>query len=349
MQKKAKKWERPHIGRCIIVAGNVTAGVVLYRLIFWKPTRVINGRHMFAKPRSELEFETGLTGKQVENALSLLRKKGLIVTGQHLFHGRNVMHAAVTAACQEALEQAGQSPQMGPPSAPDTGDSVPPNEGTSYTSYKQGEHQGELQGYSELPFGETPVIPEELAEGEGKLKPVKGFPPKPPAAKPSSVKEAILAAQNGALKAEKKRHKPEGSKGLGLVWAKAVADATGKYVPPLTLKELGLLTHLRNKCPKGKTEDVIRYAVGNWIAFVKRVETEAGIKTTPSEPKLQFLLQHAAIAVNMMAPPKPTPKVKQEAKPVALKPKPAVQLIADDDDAPMTPEELAAILNEDDA
>lgn len=330
-----KKHERPHIGRCVVVTGNVTAGIVLYRLSFWKPTREINGRLMFAKPRSELEFETGLTAKQVENALTLLRKKGFIITGQHQFHGRNVMHVAVTAACREALDQAAQSPQIGAPSPPGLGCSVPPDGGTSYTSYKQGDHQGGQQEECELPLTGTPESPQEFAEGKDKVK-------KP---RYSSAAEVVANAKSLSPTLSGKMHKPDASKALELIWNDAVATVTGKFVPPLTMKEIGLLVHLRKKCPTGKTADVIRYAAENWIAFVKQVEVEAGVKTTPSEPKLQFLLQHAAVAVNMMAPPKPKPKVQQEAKPVAHKPKP-VQLIADDeDDAPVTPEELDAILN----
>lgn len=331
------KRQRPQIGRCIVVAGNVTAGIVLYRLSFWKPTREINGRLMFAKPRSELEFETGLTAKQVENALTLLRKKELIVTGQHQFHGRNVMHVAVTAACHEALEQAGQSPQSGAPSPPGSGCSVPPDQGTSYTSYKHGVHQGGQQEECELPLTGITGDAEDFAGGKDKVK-------KP---RYSSAAEALANAGKLSPVTKSKMHKPDGSKALELTWIKAVSGVTGKYVAPLTMKEIGLLTHIRKKCPPGKAADVIQHAVENWIAFVKRVEAEAGIKTTPSEPKLTFLLQYASVAVNMLYPPKV--KAKQEAKPVTTKPKPAVQLIADDeDDEIVTPEQLAAILNEDD-
>lgn len=329
------KRQRPQIGRCIVVAGNVTAGIVLYRLSFWKPTREINGRLMFAKPRSELEFETGLSAKQVENALTLLRKKELIVTGQHLFHGRNVMHVAVTAACHAALEQAGQSPQSGVPSPPGSGCSVPPDQGTSYTSYKHGVHQGGQQEECELPLTGITGGAKALAEGKDKVK-------KP---RYSSAAEALANAGKLSPKVAGKMHKPDGSKSLELLWVKTVSEATGKYVAPLTMKEIGLLVHIRNKCPKGKAGDVIRHAVDNWITFVKRVEAEAGLKVTPSEPKLTFLLQYVAVAVNMLYPPKT--KAKQEAKPVAPKPKPSVQLIADDDEV-MTPEELAAILGGED-
>lgn len=336
-----KKMERPHIGRCVSITGNLAAGIVLYRLIFWKPTRSINGRMMFAKPRSELEFETGLTGKQVENALSRLRKLGYIVTGQHLFHGRNVMHVAVTAACHTALETVAQSPQMGAHSPPELVDPVPPNEGTSYTSYKQGDHQGGQQEECEQALtGDTGGSGELFAEGKTEVKKVR----------PSKVEDALKQLASGSTSspgAGKKLHKPDTSKALELLWVQTVSEATGKYVAPLTMKEIGFLSHIRSKCPKGKAGDVIRFAVSNWIAFVKAVETEAGIKTTPSEPKLQFLLLHVAIAVNMMAPPKPKPKVKQEAKPVALKPKTHVQLISQDEDAPLSSEEVLKLLEDD--
>lgn len=106
----AKKRERPHLARCIRVAGSMAAGHVMYRLMFWKPTREINGRMWFAKSIAELVYETGLTHKQVKTALSKLRKMGFIKTEQHLFHGRNVNHILVTAEFQKAMEaDAGES------------------------------------------------------------------------------------------------------------------------------------------------------------------------------------------------------------------------------------------------
>jgi DNA-binding MarR family transcriptional regulator len=322
-----------------MVAGNLAAGIVLYRLIFWKPTRTINGRPMFAKPRSELEFETGLTGKQVENALSRLRKMGLIQTGQHQFHGRNVMHVAVTATCHQALEETDhQSPQTGSLSPPEMVDTVPPNEGTSYTTYKQGGLHGGQQGDDEQSLVEGSEEDENLgSEGEPAVKKVRH----------SSVKDAIMNATKTSPEAGKKFHKPDSVKALELTWTKAVADATGKYVPPMTMKDAGLLKHFRTKCPPGKAEEVLRYAAENWIAFVKQVEADAGIKTTPAEPRLDFLLKHAGVAINMAAPPKSVPKAKQEAKPVGKKATKPVQLIATEDQ-PLSVEDALKILNEDD-
>lgn len=340
MGKAKKAHERPHIGRCVVVAGNLAAGIVLYRLIFWKPTRVINGRPMFAKPRSELEFETGLTSKQVKSALAQLRSAGLIQTGQHQFHGRNVMHVAVTATCHQALENcAVEQSQMGPLGGPEWDPPEVPEGTASYTAYKQGGLHGGHQGDGEQALAGGSETDDNLgSEGETEMKKVRH----------SSVKEAILNAAKTSPEAGKKLHKPVGVKALELVWLKAVAEATGKYVPPLTMKDAGLLKHFRSKCPPHTTATaILRHTVENWIAFVKAVETQAGIKTTPAEPRLEFLLKHAGVAINMAAPPKPPPKAPQKAKAVAKKPAPKVQLIAEED-KPLTLEELLAIDAEDD-
>lgn len=346
MAKKPK--QRPHIGRCIAITDTVAAGVVLYRLVFWKPTRTINGRPMFAKPHSELEFETGLSAKQIKTALNALRNAGFIVTGQHLFHGRNVMHVAVTATCWEALDGVAREAPTVPLSGPEWDDTVGPSGTASYTTYKQGEEHGVQQEECELALagGSDPLG--NLGSGEKQqVEEMKMKKEKEKKPRPATVAEYMAQAKS-APKSTIKLHKPETSKALELVWVQAVSEATGKYVPPLTMKEVGLLTHVRAKCPKGKAAAVIRYVVANWIAFVKTVETEAGLKTTPSEPRLQFLLLHAGIAINMMAPPKSKPKVKQEAQPVAVNKTTPVQLIANQGKAGLTKEDALKLLLEDD-
>jgi hypothetical protein len=250
------------------------------------------------------------------------------------------MHVAVTATCHQALENcATQEAQTGPHSGPEWDCSVVPGGSASYTSYKQGELHGGQQGDDEQSLvegsGEDGILG---SEGETVVKKVRH----------SSVKEAIMNASKPSPEAGKKLHKPDSVKGLELVWVKAVADATGKFVPPLTMKDAGLLKHLRSKCPQNlSVAFLIRETVINWIAFVKQVEADAGIKTTPAEPRLDFLLKHAGVAINMAAPPKPVPKAKQEAKPVGKKATKSVQLIANEDQ-PLSAEDALKILNEDD-
>jgi hypothetical protein len=72
------------IAAAIRAAGDVNAGVLLYRIRYWQPKASI--RHMdnsgrwIAKTRGEWCAETGLTLEQHKRALPLLVKRGLVET-----------------------------------------------------------------------------------------------------------------------------------------------------------------------------------------------------------------------------------------------------------------------------
>lgn len=106
------------------------------------------------------------------------------------------------------------------------------------------------------------------------------------------------------------------------------------------MKEIGQLK-LINTRSGGKGEEVVRYVVPNWIAFVKRVEAEAGWKNTPSKPQIGFLLQHVGIAANMIAPKKA--QQEQEAPKGFSLPQP-VQLISQATKPAEKPKNMAELL-----
>ncbi|MCL4743824.1 MAG: hypothetical protein KJZ83_00265 [Burkholderiaceae bacterium] len=339
----SKKMERPHIGRCVHVAGSPVSGIILYRLSFWKPTREFNGRLWIAKPYSEIKFETGLSHQQVKDGLSKLRQQGLIQTSQHLFHGKNVMHVLVTNKCTEALKTAaredGEDP--GQEVSNDTAQCVSPST-ASYTSYMQGESQGESQGVSMLTHAS--VSPAEKQEGgkEGMVN------------KDQEKNAATVADALNKFKAGGKLHQPDSVKALEYVWKTTIAQELEKYVPQLTSKQYGQLKLFRAKCPAGKAETVLRHVLMNWLEFTKEVESAAGVKTTPLDPNVDFLLKHAGIAVNLFlaSQPKKAPQEASSPKKVVAK---SVQLISqkpkpkpgDDDYVPQTHAELMNILGED--
>ena len=336
-----KQAQRPIIGRCVEITGSPVAGIVLYRLIFWKPTRKHGGRLWIAKTHAELAFETGLTPKQVKTGLARLRELGLIQTSQHLFQGRNVGHVLVTGKCAEQLQGAsGVVPDGTTQEGPDgTGQGGPqgtaqagPQGTASYTSYMQGESQGESQGYC----GQSPARGTKVSgKDSGEMAKIP---------RSTSVKDVILAHSSPA-KIGTRLHKPDSFKALELAWKSTVSEEYDKFVPPLTQKQVGQLKLFRGKCPAGRAEQVMKHAVRHWIEFVKQVETEVGIKATPAEPNLDFLLKHAGVAVNLAASPKHPPEVTQEAS-VVIPAVQSVQLISEsvDDEAPQTLEDLLAII-----
>lgn len=162
--------------------------------------------------------------------------------------------------------------------------------------------------------------------------------------RPKTVAELLMAAEKKTLP---KHTKKAGSvSALEHRWKETVSEVYSCFVPQLTQKQLGLLKNLIAKCPAGRAEAVLEWAVRNWIEFVKAVETKVGWKSTPAEPRLDFLLLHVGIAINMATVPKKPATVKQEA-PVAQVPSKKVQLISQTKpaaDAPATKDDLLALL-----
>lgn len=138
------------------------------------------------------------------------------------------------------------------------------------------------------------------------------------------------------------------AKQLSYVWLETLAEVRGGFIAPLRAKDYGQFKHVITRTPKGKAGEVVQYVLRNWIEFVKEVEAKAGVKSTPSEPNLDFLLKHIEIAANLLPSPKPQVKTKDVA-PVVLQDQP-VQLISQDeiDDPPIKSlAELQAILDAD--
>lgn len=96
---------------------------------------------------------------------------------------------------------------------------------------------------------------------------------------------------------------------LGLFWQACVAEPS-RMAPqrPLSAKEMGQLKQLRNYLGK-ETENVIGWAVDNWPRFAWRARAEAGLPSHPGNPHIGFLLKHHAIAVNLLQPSAPQPRV----------------------------------------
>jgi hypothetical protein len=85
---------------------SATATLFMMRVGYWWPRAKVErkGRKWIAKSREEWGDETGLSLKQVKQALSVLRELHLIETEQHLFGGKNVVFLSVTDRGEQALK-----------------------------------------------------------------------------------------------------------------------------------------------------------------------------------------------------------------------------------------------------
>jgi hypothetical protein len=99
------KYDVPHISRCVRLTSSYSAAIVIYRMKVWTPKIEIDGKLWFAKSYEEIMYETGLTRKVVQLAVSELKASGWIEARQCKFHGKNVNHYRVTETFLEKFDQ----------------------------------------------------------------------------------------------------------------------------------------------------------------------------------------------------------------------------------------------------
>jgi len=99
-----KRRLRTYLTRCIMLAGSLPAGVLLFYLKSATPNRRLKHREYVAVTHEELARATLLTPRQVRNALPTLYKKGWVVAEQHRRGYKTVNHYIVTKEFYEAFE-----------------------------------------------------------------------------------------------------------------------------------------------------------------------------------------------------------------------------------------------------
>jgi len=101
------------------------------------------------------------------------------------------------------------------------------------------------------------------------------------------------------LKGNKHNHRKDSVPQLTFLWKNLVSELFDVEFIHLTKQQCGMFKHFRDKCPKGEAAKILEWTLNNWIKFVKTVESRMGIKNTPAYPKVDFLLKHTDIAVDL--------------------------------------------------
>ena len=298
---------------------NAASTLLLMRIVFWVTKSscgvTLEGHVWIANSLEDWAGETGLTVTQVTYALGILRDLNLVITTRRMWNKRMVLHTRITGRVavvlgggdwQKCQEHNGKTAMTIMAKLPCT--------------YIQGETQGETQGA----FGA-------LSLASGKKSDQK-------ACGEDDMKFTGSAHDVEAhVKANKMLHKPDG--GFGQLWAENLSRLTGVTQPMPSLKQIGQLKAFAKKCPPETGKAVLKNALANWLAFTKRVEQDAGIKTTPAKPNIDFLLKHVSIAVMFAL---PAQQSKQPAKHEALSVAKTMQLtsLSAEDEPPMTLAEI---------
>lgn len=279
--------------------GDLEAAFLLYRLIFWfehGKGRVIDGQKYVPNSYHDWVAETVSTYKRIRAAIDLLRKLNLLETTTSKFRGLPILHSRPTASAlliydgskDAGLDPKGLPSQGGPIAA--TGQATCPQGAGPMPSEGQDHIQGEKQGkkHGENNSGHhSPQEDQNLKTGYGKEHDKKM----------SEVEKFVKG---------KKFLQPDSVKALEFLWTQKVAEDTGAMVN-LKAKELGQLKMFAKLCPEVKAEEVLTKVLKEWVPFIKRCQTDAGIKHVPVEPNIGFLLQYASNAVIFATPPENGP------------------------------------------
>jgi hypothetical protein len=356
-----------HLDRCIEVAGDARAGVLLYHIMRWmKSTKVFrNGKPWATSSREEWAQQTGTSLKKVKADLDKLSARGLIIREKHMFMNRSVLFVRPTEECLQALKapaswikkSAAKGSNGADQSYPDGTDQSGQN-GTDLYKLNSGTHSGtqkiangfavatpEAEKFDKFPGEEDNACisagsgyPE---EADGKIIP---FPVKAQGGADMPTAHEIAAGLVASAKKPIDTLKPDKAQALIYVWRQH-CTTKGKIAPHFGGKERGQLNHLIKIWPAGEAPAILEYTMSNWGDFTSEARSAYSAWDLPEMPEIGFLVKYESVAVTLYL--KSTAKAAKaaKAKDAAAKPEP-VQSIAQPKhvkEKPATFEEILAI------
>jgi hypothetical protein len=331
---------------CVEAGGDVVVGLLLSQIVYWylpdkegKPKLRIHrhGLYWVMKTREDWMEETGLTLEQYKRAVAVLKRKGLVETRvMRRFNGDAVTHLRLLqpiAGATLPLPPRWLKPPTGWSQTPhaDGGKATTQVQIVQKTEKTEEEKEkilisiGETQSSFASNLGSSVKGSnsegnQEQGQEQGKSS-TKAITP--------NLSIAVQKHPWWAMNAKEvlKAHQASLNGELGAYWqsrVKLVTENPKAYLPPLTLKQRGQLSHLKKKLGE-MTRPVIAYAVEHWMKFASEAADYAGWSDYPTNPDIGFLLKHHHVAVNLLMPkapkPKATPAVEavQSVAPVAKK------------------------------
>ena len=333
------------MARCTEAAGSHPAGNLLMRIAFWMPKAkiTIGGHRWVANSAAQWCAQAKLSPQQYKDAIARLRRLGLVITEQHLFGRRNITHVRLT--CRGMAIVAPETPA-------DKGLETPAQKGLETPLEKGLETPLNRTGsiYYELPQVALHGVLAHAVPGTGKDK--KRIPGEKEGQmhprKPYTTKDIPAGGSPKPGKAVTKLHQPDKVSSLEAVWKQTLAEVTEGWVVGLTIKQKGQLKHFMQACPPGTATDVLRNVLQDWVTFALEAQADGGIKSSPDQPEVGFLLKYVSTAVRLHLE-ATQPKQALGGKPASVAQVPApVQLTAEpkpvDDYQPATKAEMMAIL-----
>jgi hypothetical protein len=316
------------IAKCHVATGNLPAAILLMRIAFWMPkaTREFGGHLWIAKSALDWCAETGLSFPKYRRAMALLKgpKLGFVVVERHKFGTQTITHVRLTAVGRQAVGmketpgEQGATHAPGQCSVPTTENCTmleaaqcPSNVGSSMEA-SQGANTG-VQSHASRQADQKKKIPGENSKSEKISEPqsspgiLKNPIPENQKSDFENLEEGNTDVQPqhpGSVKDVQQRmteklHQPLKVSGLEAMWKQTLAGVQGGFVPGLTAKQRGQLKHFMQACPEGSAAAVLETVLSDWMSFTIEAEAAAGIKSSPDQPHVGFLLKHVGAAVNL--------------------------------------------------
>ena len=273
------------IARAMSATGHhATAAILLYRINYWIRFAKIerNGTLWIAKAAQDWCAETGLTPKQYETAIAHLRKRGLVLTEQHLFGGKNISHVQLTekwTTMGDPTEGVPDDPLQGAPEYPQTGELY--IKGDTKWEIHNG-HTSALPTYDEV----TPYPLEEISEQieEDQVMP--------------KVTHTMQDIVDGLLAPKSKSKTSSKAKQVAEEFRDRYSEVTGKFFPSFTIAQVAQIKKYVKDGPTGfDPVKNVRDVVVDWDGFIARVKDEKKVQG-PFEPSWPFLYFHRGVAYN---------------------------------------------------
>ncbi|WFE75666.1 hypothetical protein [Roseinatronobacter sp. S2] len=112
-----------------------------------------------------------------------------------------------------------------------------------------------------------------------------------------NAQDALLALSQKNLAT-----KPNTVKDLVFQYKQAMAEEYGHVMVSVTQKQVGQLSQFLKKCPPGKGSEIFAKVLAEWAEFTSEVKFSAGVKTTPGDPSIGFILVHVNVAIAFATP-----------------------------------------------
>lgn len=300
------------------VSGVRSAGAFMFRLAFLQKNSTVirGGERWVALPRDRWCKELGYSLTTLERVLARLRHRNLIVSEIHLVKNRTRLFVRLSDLAIRSYESL--KTQADPVKMTGTGSSHFDGNPIVCPTDIGGKEKKNYKRSGVLSHAMKDSISEEGLTEEGEVCAESGvgtheqvFPVEGEEAPPVAINcNDHVGASGGHMKAsdairkalsKSSPKKQDTVADLESRWKHVMSSSYGMVMVHVTAKQKGQMGHFLRQCPKGMGSAAFSWILGHWIEFVKEVEVKAGLKVTPSQPDIGFILKHAGIGITLAA------------------------------------------------